>query len=184
VEPGGVVRELLTAPEPEALRRAIRSRNAIPAGASNVLVRADLIRRVGGFDPRLAHLADWDLWIRLTEAATPGRCAEVHVAYLLHASNMHLRQAGEVTVESRYLRAKHAASRLPGRLDAAALDGWQGWANVRAGRHMAAAGCFSRALARGGGRGYARSLASALLQATGLWRPSRRVPAPDWLGAV
>ena len=98
---------------------------------------------------------------------------------------MHLRQAGEVARESRYLRAKHAASRLPGRLDAAALDGWAGWANVRAGRHLAAAACFTRALARGGGRGLrdARSPARCS-RATGLWRPSRRVPAPDWLGAA
>jgi hypothetical protein len=41
------------------------SRGAVPG----VLVSTSLARRVGGFDPGLSLLADWDLWIRLALAA-------------------------------------------------------------------------------------------------------------------
>ena len=65
----------------QVLRRRIRARNVIPAGSSNVVARADLLRRTGEFDPSLTHLADWDLWIRLAEAGRPAACPEPLVAY-------------------------------------------------------------------------------------------------------
>ena len=58
-------------PDPLAVVRLLRGVNVIPAGASNVLVRAALLYRVGEFDERLSHFADWDLWIRLAAAARP-----------------------------------------------------------------------------------------------------------------
>jgi glycosyltransferase involved in cell wall biosynthesis len=45
---------------PDELRCGIRSRNLIFAGSSNVLARTDLLRRLGGFDESLHHIADWD----------------------------------------------------------------------------------------------------------------------------
>lgn len=36
--------------------------NQLPISA--VLVRTELLRRVGGFDPALVYLEDWDLWLR------------------------------------------------------------------------------------------------------------------------
>src|SRR4029078_5689362 len=39
--------------------------NHIPRGGSGVLVDRELVADVGGFDPTLSTLADWDLWIRL-----------------------------------------------------------------------------------------------------------------------
>lgn len=39
--------------------------NLVPGGGSGLLVRTDLVREVGGFDPRLSNLADWDFAIRL-----------------------------------------------------------------------------------------------------------------------
>src|SRR4051794_21508918 len=62
-DPAGSVRRYMAAPDPQILKQRIRARNVIPAGSSNVLARAELLRRVGGFDPALTHLADWDLWI-------------------------------------------------------------------------------------------------------------------------
>jgi hypothetical protein len=38
-------------------------------GTSTALVRADLLRRLGGFDESLMFGEDWDLWLRLSGAA-------------------------------------------------------------------------------------------------------------------
>ena len=37
----------------------------MPAGASNVIVRGEVLKRLGGFDTHVTHLPDWDLWVRL-----------------------------------------------------------------------------------------------------------------------
>ena len=58
---------------PMYVHEHIRSRNLVFAGSSNVVARATLLRRLGGFDEALHHIADWDLWIRLTEAGRAGR---------------------------------------------------------------------------------------------------------------
>ena len=46
-----------------ATRRALLHRNFI--STPTVMVRADIVRQVGGFDETLPRLQDWDLWIRL-----------------------------------------------------------------------------------------------------------------------
>ncbi len=74
---------------PAELRQGIRSRNLVFAGSSNVLARTELLRRLGGFDESLHHIADWDLWIRLTEAGRGAACPEALVAYVVHETNMH-----------------------------------------------------------------------------------------------
>ena len=61
-------------PPPDELAELLQSYDAIPAGASNVLVRTELIRSVGGFDLDFRHLADWDLWIRLAAAGAGAAC--------------------------------------------------------------------------------------------------------------
>lgn len=81
---------LFRAPPADELRAKIRERNLVPAGQSNVLVRRDLIRSLGGFDERLSMIADWEMWIRLTAAGKPEPCPAVHVAYVLHDTSMHL----------------------------------------------------------------------------------------------
>ena len=63
--------ELFRAPPSQRLLAALFEFQRIPAGCSSVMARTDLMRSVGGFDESLHQLADWDLWIRLAEAA-PG----------------------------------------------------------------------------------------------------------------
>jgi hypothetical protein len=55
-----------------------------------VIVQRSLYRELGGFDPSLAVVADWDLWIRLARVvrAVPGPAATV--AYAVHDDNMSL----------------------------------------------------------------------------------------------
>jgi glycosyltransferase involved in cell wall biosynthesis len=179
----GRVRDYLPAPAPEVLRQRIRARNVIPAGSSNVVARADLLRRVGGFDPALTHLADWDLWIRLAETGHPVACPEPLVAYVLHQGNIHLDHA-DLDTEARLLRAKHVRSSLPGTLDRADLDGWAAWAQLRRGRQLQAARLFALAVVRSRRPGYLPAMVSALLQRFGLWAPEQReLAAPDWLRA-
>jgi hypothetical protein len=177
----GRVRDVFPAPEPAELVRRIRARNVLPAGSSNVIARTKLLRDLGGFDPALTHLADWDLWIRLAEAAPAASCDEPLVAYILHEGNIHLSQSA-VAAEARHLRTKHARSRLPGTLDRADLDGWAGWAHSRSGRHLSAARFFGQATLRSGRLGYLPAVASALLQRAGLWQPPvREAIAPEWI---
>lgn len=181
VDSQGRVRDYMTAPDPQTLRLRIRARNMIPAGSSNVLARAELLRQVGGFDPVLTHLADWDVWIRLAERGRPAACPEPLVAYVLHEGNIHLEQA-DIAAEARHLKAKHAGSSLPGSLDRADLDGWAGWTQQRRGRHLPAARLFALAALRSRRPGYLPAMVSALLQRAGLWAPKvRELPPPDWL---
>jgi hypothetical protein len=46
-------------------------------GRRGILVRADLLRALGGFDPALTGTEDWDLWIRLAACAQGAAVAEV-----------------------------------------------------------------------------------------------------------
>jgi glycosyltransferase involved in cell wall biosynthesis len=44
--------------------------NIIAGSASSVMARASLFDEVGGFDPSLSLCADWDMWLRLSAAAS------------------------------------------------------------------------------------------------------------------
>jgi GT2 family glycosyltransferase len=80
----------LRAPSPDGLCKRLLTRNVIPAGSSNVVARASVVRALGGFDDRLHAMADWDLWVRLAQAGTAARCSEFHLAYVEHAGSMHV----------------------------------------------------------------------------------------------
>ena len=91
---------------PDALVEALRRFNALPAAASNVIVRADVLKEVGGFDENLPHLADWELWLRLAANHLPACADAALVAYRLHGSNFSLDTAGMLSeldaLERRY----------------------------------------------------------------------------------
>ncbi len=86
-EQGSVI-EVEPAPHPDELRDQILVKNAIPAASSNVVVRRDAMRRLGGFDESSFHLADWDLGLRLVEACNGAACPEFLVGYVKHSRNM------------------------------------------------------------------------------------------------
>ena len=91
---------------PEAMIDALRHYNAMPAGASNVIVRTDVLERVGGFDEGLTHVPDWDLWLRLARHGVPGCVDEPLVAYRMHGGNASLRTA-EMLAELYDLERRH-----------------------------------------------------------------------------
>ena len=119
---------------PDYLRDHIRTRNLMFAGSSNVVARATLLRDLAGFDEALHHIADWDLWIRLTEAGRPAACPQPLVAYIVHENNMHRAAIDTAMREGRLLRAEHANSRLPGRFDAIVFRGWIADGQLESGR--------------------------------------------------
>jgi glycosyltransferase involved in cell wall biosynthesis len=60
-----------------------------PITAPEVVVRTSLQRRLGGYDPRLPHAADMEMWMRLAANADVGFLRGVDQAYYrLHQQNM------------------------------------------------------------------------------------------------
>ncbi len=114
-------------PEPAIVADQLRRSAVVPAGASNVVARAEVIRELGGFDEQLSMLADWDLWIRLSETDRPASLRDVHVAVLYHSGSGHA--VTDQSAELELLIRKHAA-RTPPVVDSiptfsATDDGWR-----------------------------------------------------------
>jgi glycosyltransferase involved in cell wall biosynthesis len=86
----GKLRIVDTASPPQIERTLVSllAGNAIPGGGSGVLAATDLVREVGGFDPRLSLLADWDLWIRLAQESPAIAVDRPLLGYVRHAANM------------------------------------------------------------------------------------------------
>jgi glycosyltransferase involved in cell wall biosynthesis len=142
----GVVNYPFVLPDPDALLDELLERSSLPAGCSNVIVRADLVRRLGGFDEQFFQLADWDLWIRLAHESQAAACPDVLVGYLEHAENMLLTHQRDVTRELERIEAKHSALRRDRGVD---LDGvtflhWVAWGYLRRGRRVRAARVYLR----------------------------------------
>jgi glycosyltransferase involved in cell wall biosynthesis len=136
----------LAPPDPDGLAARLLRGNEIWAGGSNVVVRTEVARRLGGFDERLFQLADWDLWIRL---ALDGRAAaldEILVGYVVQPESMLLTDRRDVFPEFRYLVEKHreAAARLGGGPDAGKFGRWVAAGHLRAGRRGAAARIYAQ----------------------------------------
>lgn len=89
------------------LASALGSSNAVPAGASNVLVRADTMAAAGGWDSQFDHFTDWDLWLRLVRLAPIATLEEPLVGYVHHPASKHVRQPGAALAELETLDRKH-----------------------------------------------------------------------------
>ncbi len=58
-------------------------------GTSTVMVQRDTLQEVGGFDPELRHVHDWDLWLRLSEAGLRARGVwEPQIRYRIWSGNV------------------------------------------------------------------------------------------------
>jgi glycosyltransferase involved in cell wall biosynthesis len=172
-------------PAPESIVSRLPRTNAVPGGSSNAIVRADVFRQAGGWDPRLQNLADWDLWIRLAQSGVPACVAEPLVAYRIHATNASRNRA--LILEE----AKVLDGRYHNRIDYGALHHYLGWVCLRSGLPARALGQFARAMFHGQLRGVSRSAAilidARLRRLTS--RPARyyhsnawRQRADAWLG--
>ena len=142
----GRARYAFPLPEPDGLRRRLLTASLLPAGCSNVIARAELVRALGGFDEDLHQLADWDLWLRLAWAGRIAACDEILTAYLEHDQNMLLSDPGDVTLELEHLERKHRQLRAAEgvALDRAAFAHWVAWGHLRRRRRLRAAAVYLR----------------------------------------
>jgi glycosyltransferase involved in cell wall biosynthesis len=134
------------APEPASLPRDLLAWNVIPGGCSNVIARTGLVQRVGGFDERLSHLADRDLWIRLARSGRAVACPYVVVAYLLHPGNMRHQREPDGIEELEYLLEKHEPLRREYGAEPQRKTGYRYFARaqLKSGNRVKAASIFTR----------------------------------------
>lgn len=169
-------------PTPEDLVAGLARRNLMPAGSSNVIVRAETLSEVGVFDEALRHLADWDLWLRLGKVGIPACASEPLVAYRVHRSQATLDTTGMIE-EARVLEARHGA-------DPVSIFRWLAWSHLRLGQRGPAARAYLGAAREGDTSSLLRAGAALLLP-----RPTRRdavsrderrwlAPAGTWLSTA
>lgn len=134
---------VLPPPDAHDLERTLLASCAIPAGASNVVARTDLVRSLGGFDEALPHFDDWDMWIRLAGAGRAAASEDAVVAYRHHASNRILVEGIDFQREFERLACKHRA-RLGVGMDRHEAQRWLARGHRRAGRRFRAASLYLR----------------------------------------
>lgn len=183
-------------PDPRELVTLLQGGNHVPGGGSNVIIRADLLRRSGGFDESLRYFEDWDLWLRLASVGQAAACDEVVVARVEHGQNMLFRDRANVVADFETLLAKHRTVRPRDRLVVAE---WLAHEHVRAGLHRRAAALYLRAAVTHRSPGNLAPALGALFGRRGILVTSRLLmavrgrthlgeatdaavpPAPDWL---
>lgn len=154
-------------------------RNIVPAGASNVLVRKDLLRAVGSFDTDLRHMADWDLWIRLAQHGAPAVVPEPVVAYRIHAGNAST-DIGQIPAEIGVIERKFADRRTKSRVDRAYVYRWIAWSCLRMGQRRKAVRAYLRAAATGDLLSLGRAAIGVIDPAIARRRSSRHGSDPGW----
>jgi glycosyltransferase involved in cell wall biosynthesis/SAM-dependent methyltransferase len=149
------------APFPGEVVDDLPVRNRVPATASNVLVRRTTLLRVGLFDPRFRHLADWDLAVRLAEAGPPAVVPRPLVGYRIHGGGASS-DNDDLPAELDLFARRHDGRR-PGRsVDRAEVWRWKAAASLRAGHRWAAARAYARAGRAGDLAALPRALVAAL----------------------
>jgi len=115
--------------------------NEVPS--STLLVKTDLARSLGGFDPELFHLADWDFLVRLSAVARGAMTPETLVGYTIHQSNHHQDERMLAEDLARFEHKHAEESRTSGvSLDRAYWLGWRASARREAGRRLGAAAAY------------------------------------------
>jgi hypothetical protein len=127
---------------PEEINAALSRYNAMPAGASNVIVRSEVLRGLGGFDTHITHLPDWDLWVRLARRGLPACIEDPLVGYRLHSGNASFRTA-EMLAELDGFERRHGVT-----VDRSRFHRHLAHLCLRSGRRMEAASHFLRAFMR------------------------------------
>ena len=148
-------------PSPEQVMEALLRYNPVPTGASNVMVRADVLEEAGPFDPELRRTEDWDMWIRLARTGPPASVRHPLVAYRFHRTNIPL-ETSEMIREPDLLAARYGI-----RVDRAAMHRRAAWTCLRAGHRGRAVRHYARAAAMGDVRSVARAAAALMHPAVG-----------------
>jgi glycosyltransferase involved in cell wall biosynthesis len=101
-------------PETDGLGDAILQGNLIPAGCSNIVIRTELARTLGGFDETLRYAGDWEFWIRLARAGRAVAVDEILVAHVRHGGSDLFRFRAGVVSEIDSIAHRHTRRSGPG----------------------------------------------------------------------
>jgi glycosyltransferase involved in cell wall biosynthesis len=151
---------LLSGSPPQAPDRVMRDLvryNAIPAGASNVVVRADALARVGPFDPALHTSEDWDLWLRLARVVGSPACVQRPLVALRTHARMASRQSDGIFGDINVIASRH---RIP--VDRPRHHRWVAWMALQDGRRRTAVRHYAEAFAGGDWRSAGRAVVALL----------------------
>lgn len=135
-------------PSPETAVAELPWRNVVPAGASNVVVRRETLDATGGFDPALRHMADWDLWVRLSRVGPPAVVDDPVVAYRIHPGNAS-RELATIPAEIDRMEERHRDLRSGRPIDRAHVYRWIGWNAMRDRDRRSAVRAYLRAVRQG-----------------------------------
>jgi glycosyltransferase involved in cell wall biosynthesis len=128
---------------PAEVMRQLPRRNAVPAGASNVLVNAAALAATGPFDPDLRNTEDWDLFIRLGRLGPPAGVQAPLVAVRWHPEQASLATT-RLLDELDVLERRYGAP-----VDRPAIHRGAAWASLRAGRRREALLAYLHAVRAG-----------------------------------
>jgi glycosyltransferase involved in cell wall biosynthesis len=134
----------LPAPDPSDLLERLVDHNVIPS-ISGVLAKRSLLSEVGGFDTRLAMLADWDMWLRLAREGVPAASTRPAVAYVVHRRGMSSQGLAASRREHRLIARRHRdlASRFGKPIGGEDFWLWMVWSSRMAGDRGATARVYA-----------------------------------------
>jgi glycosyltransferase involved in cell wall biosynthesis len=112
-------------PPPDEVVADLRRHNAVPAGASNVAVRREVLERVGDFDTALRTSEDWDMWLRLAATGLPACVRRPLVALRTHGA-MASRAFAQVLTDLEIIADRHG---IP--VDRAGHQRWAAWISLQ-----------------------------------------------------
>jgi glycosyltransferase involved in cell wall biosynthesis len=158
----------------EPARDVLRT-NIVPGGASSAIADTRTVRDLGGFDVSLNPVADWELWMRLAQAAPLVGVPHPDVGYYLHPGSMS-------TDVERMTRARDAALRKHEALRRAAEvpvddDWWQSYVlslHLGSGNRLRAMTCKLRMAQKGGGWTHLAGAVPALVAPRAVEQRQRR----------
>jgi glycosyltransferase involved in cell wall biosynthesis len=130
-------------PAPEQMVEDLRRYNAVPAGASNVVVRREVLKAVGGFDAGLRTSEDWDLWLRLAATGLPAFVPRPLVALRTHGGRAS-RAVDQMLADIVIIARRHG---IP--VDRARHERWAAWMCLEDGRRAVALRHYARAVMAG-----------------------------------
>jgi glycosyltransferase involved in cell wall biosynthesis len=128
---------------PDEVVSLLERHDSIPAGASNVVVRADALAAAGPFDPGLTSSEDWDMWIRLARVGPPDWVCSPLVAVSFHRHN------ASRDMDAMIAQLDVVARRYGIPVDRARHYRWAAWYALLDGRRADATRSYARAVAAG-----------------------------------
>ena len=153
-------------PAPDQVAYEITRYNAVPGSASSVIVAAEALADVGGFDPTLRRTTDWDMWLRLARVGLPACTGSPVVALLEHHGSV------SHDMDSLFRELPIIAARHGIEIDLPRHHRWAAWVAARDGRRIDALRHYLRAVASGDITSAGRALVTLARRPSSTARPT------------